>query len=98
MAVYVDRLAPCVPTKSWRWNRSSHLIADTLDELHAFAAKVGLRRAWFQPGKTIADTPHYDLNEKRHAAALELGAELLERKAFVAVIRRLRGERLAVSS
>jgi hypothetical protein len=89
MGVYVDRLAPCVPTKSWRWAKSAHLIADTLDELHEFAARVGLRRAWFQQGST----PHYDLTEARHAKALELGAILLDRASFVEVIRRLRAER-----
>lgn len=87
MPVYVDRLAPCVPSKKWRWDKSAHLIADTLEELHEFAARIGLRRAWFQ----ASSTPHYDLNETRHAKALELGAVFLDREKFVAVIRRLRG-------
>lgn len=29
-------------------NGSAHLTADTLDELHAFAARLGLKREWFQ--------------------------------------------------
>ena len=39
-----------------------------LDELHAFAARLGLRRAWFQGD-------HYDLPPHGRAAAVALGAE-----------------------
>lgn len=49
---------------------SSHLTADTLEELHAFAVKLGLRRTWFQP----LSSPHYDLSPPKRARALELGA------------------------
>lgn len=49
---------------------SAHLTADTLDELHAFAARLGLRREWFQP----RSHPHYDLTPGKHARALQLGA------------------------
>jgi len=34
-----------------------HLTADTLDELHAEAARIGLQRRWFQSGRH----PHYDV-------------------------------------
>jgi hypothetical protein len=36
----------------------SHMLADTLPELHAMADIVGLKRAWFQGN---ASTAHYDL-------------------------------------
>jgi hypothetical protein len=50
---------------------SCHLTTDgPLDELHAFAARLGLQRAWFQPGST----PHYDLTPNKRAQALQLGA------------------------
>lgn len=39
-----------------------HLVGDTLDELHAFARAMGLKRAWFQNHKRH---PHYDLTTKR---------------------------------
>ena len=41
-----------------------------LEELHAFADSIGLRRAWFQDGRI----PHYDLTESRREAAIALGA------------------------
>lgn len=49
---------------------SAHLTADTLEELHAFAARLGLKRSWFQD-KIV---PHYDLSPQKHALALRLGA------------------------
>ena len=49
---------------------SAHLTADTVEELHAFAERLGLRRAWFQP----RSSPHYDLSPAKRAKALVLGA------------------------
>jgi hypothetical protein len=71
MTVYVDDAA--IPAQvgkiAARW---SHLTADTKDELHEFAAKLGLRRAWFQ------DKPfglwHYDVTESKRQQAIRLGA------------------------
>jgi hypothetical protein len=50
-----------------------HMLSDTgnLDELHAFAARLGLRRSWFQ-NKRFA--PHYDLRPSKRALAVSLGA------------------------
>lgn len=46
-------------------------MADDLDELHAFAARIGMKRAWFQPHPRH---PHYDLTESRRKMAIEKGA------------------------
>ena len=51
---------------------SCHLTTDDdLDELHAFARRLGMRRTWFQ-NHPIA--PHYDLTPGRRSLALDLGA------------------------
>jgi len=51
---------------------SCHLTTTgTLAELHAFAARIGLRRAWFQDHPLA---PHYDLTPRRRVAALAAGA------------------------
>ncbi len=51
---------------------SCHLFTDgTLDELHAFAKRLGLKRGWFQDHR-IAH--HYDLTPARRAKAVLLGA------------------------
>lgn len=83
MSAYVD----CLVRYGWKLGPSCHLIADSLDELHAFASRVGMRRAWFQP----KSSPHYDLTESRRQRAVQLGAIELDRAEFVAKIRELRG-------
>ena len=84
MAVYVDRCR--YPYKGMVM---CHMLADTLDELHAMAGQVGMKPEWFQPGST----PHYDLNEEGRDRAIQLGAIPVDRKGLVAVIRRLRQKR-----
>lgn len=73
MTVYLDdwrqpaRLGPVDD----RW---SHLVADTDDELHAFAARMGMRREWFQHKEARPHQSHYDLPERARPEALALGA------------------------
>jgi Protein of unknown function (DUF4031) len=69
MAVYVDEAI-----WHWRGRRWCHLTADDSEELHRFAAGLGLRRHWFQskPGRPWHD--HYDLPEEVRALAVEHGA------------------------
>ncbi len=73
MTVYLDdwrqpaRLGPVDD----RW---SHLVADTDDELHAFAARMGMRREWFQHKEARPHQAHYDVPERARAEALALGA------------------------
>jgi hypothetical protein len=75
MTVMVDELRVW-PTKLRIFKGgSAHLTTDgTLDELHAFAVRLGLRREWFQEHRIA---PHYDLTPRRHALALALGAKLV---------------------
>jgi hypothetical protein len=52
-----------------RW---CHMVSDTSEaELHDFAERIGMKRAWFQDRKRF---PHYDLTAKRRAVAVFLGA------------------------
>lgn len=78
MSVYVDKLFVMASRDSQAYrvgqrhgHRWCHMWADSEEELHAMAAKIGMRRAWFQdkPG-----FPHYDLVPTRRAHALRLGA------------------------
>ncbi|CPW67278.1 Uncharacterised protein [Mycobacteroides abscessus subsp. bolletii] len=71
MSVYVDdmRMPARVGRLQARW---SHLMADTDEELHAFAARLGLKRSWHQkPGTAIS---HYDVTDSGRQEALRLGA------------------------
>jgi hypothetical protein len=70
--VYVDLF----PSSGWgRWNGGAHMLANDLDALHAMAARIGLRRSWFQGDKTFA---HYDLTASRRARAVAAGAIEIE--------------------
>jgi len=70
MAVYVDQF----PAGWGRWSGGGHMLASDLDELHALAQKIGLRRSWFQD-KTFA---HYDLTASKRRLALVEGAVAIE--------------------
>ena len=84
MAVYVDR-----PMWFWAGRKWCHLIADDVDELHRFAAKLGLTIHSYQgPPKTAA--PHYDITGLERSRALRLGAVSASRQEIVAVYRRVR--------
>jgi hypothetical protein len=80
--VYVDELVD----RGWSLGPSSHLLADTKAELHAFARRIGLRRSWFQ----LRSSPHYDLTAGKRALAVSLGCVQLDRRQLVAKIRELR--------
>ena len=84
MSVYVD-----VPR--WKLGRMvmCHMIADSLDELHEMATKLGLKRDWFQDR---ASTPHYDVCKRKRVQAVRLGAIACDRRAFVGHVRRIRAE------
>lgn len=65
---------------------SCHMFDDgaDLDALHAFAARIGLKRSWFQSGKTL---DHYDLVASKRMLAVRLGAREATRTELVAAIR-----------
>jgi glycine/D-amino acid oxidase-like deaminating enzyme len=67
------------------------MYADTLDELHDLARRVGLKRAWFQDGTL----QHYDLTPGRRAAAVAAGAVEHTRREAVEKWRELRKKRIA---
>ena len=68
-----------------------HMWADTEDELHAFAARLGLRRSWFQqPPK--ASWKHYDISLSVKREALRLGAVLTDKYGPSDFVARQRGD------
>jgi hypothetical protein len=63
------------------------MVADSVDELHSFADKLGLRRQWFQH-RTLY--PHYDLTEAVRRKAIALGAVESDKRGVVECAKRLR--------
>lgn len=86
MSVYVDasqygfgRMVMC------------HMIADSLEELHAMADRIGMARRWFQDPNTMnVSFPHYDIAKSKRALAVAAGAIECDRVTFVGHLRRLR--------
>ncbi|MBP3983575.1 DUF4031 domain-containing protein [Pseudoxanthomonas helianthi] len=71
MTVYVDDAVTL-----WRGQRWAHLMADTLEELHAFAQALGIPRRAFQDKLSGA---HYDLPAPLREEAVALGAVAISR-------------------
>jgi hypothetical protein len=85
MGVYVDE-----PIYEWRGFRWCHLTADSAEELHAFAARLGLKRYRFQtkPGRPWVD--HYDITEDKRRDAVALGAVEITMRELGAQLARKR--------
>lgn len=87
MAVYVDEAI-------WNWQgmRWAHLVADEENELHRFAAALGIPRLVYQgPPKTAH--PHYDITAFERRRAITRGAIACSREEIVIVLRRLKADR-----
>jgi hypothetical protein len=78
VTIFVDdmRMQARVGSINARW---SHLYTDQDDqtELHEFARKIGLRRAWFQKADCEERAPwlcHYDVTDSLRRKAIAAGA------------------------
>jgi hypothetical protein len=79
LTVYVDDAVTL-----WRGQRWAHLMADTLDELHAFATRLGIPRRAFQDKRSGA---HYDVHADLRSIALALGAMPISRHRDRALLK-----------
>lgn len=61
----------------------SHIFADDVKELHAFASKLGLRRAYFQANPH----PHYDVATNKRQPAIRAGAVEMTTKDILRHLR-----------
>jgi hypothetical protein len=88
MTVYVDDAV-----HPWRGQRWAHLMADTLEELHVMAARLGLPRRAFQNKTSGA---HYDVTTDLRARAIAYGATSIsrhvDRELVKAVIARAKAQ------
>lgn len=71
------------PLRCYRGRWWCHMVSDTSEaELHAFAGRLGLKRAWFQQ-RPPASAAHYDLVRNRRAEAVRLGAAEVTSRVLV---------------
>ena len=80
MTVYVDHMrAP--------YGRMimCHMVADTVEELHRMADRIGVKRRWFQDHN---GRPHYDICRSKRALAITLGAKEIDRRELAALMKK----------
>ena len=58
-----------------------HLVADSLDELHEFAIKIGLKRHYYHGVRK--GHPHYDLLGDMLGKAINAGAVIVDKKTIL---------------
>lgn len=84
MTVYVDNARH-------RYGRMlmCHMVADTDEELHQMADRIGVSRRWWQsPEKTSGS--HYDVCLEKRRAALQHGAQAITQRQMAAMNMRRR--------
>lgn len=85
MPVYVDNMkADYQPAhRPGRKYVMSHMIADTIVELHEMANKIGIARKWFQGD-------HYDICQSKRTLAVKHGAVEVSMRQIVEIRRKLK--------
>jgi hypothetical protein len=82
MPAYVDDAAIV-----WKGKARFHMSADSIVELHAFAASIGVRPCWFHRKSRY---PHYDITGEQRATAVAAGAFAVSQKEMVEIAKKLR--------
>lgn len=87
MTIYVDALADHGWLLRGKPARSCHLFSDgSVQELRAFGFGIGMHANWLQ----MRSVPHFDLTQKRRAAAIAAGAVEVDYRTAVEIWRALR--------
>jgi hypothetical protein len=81
VSVYVD-------SERWPFGRMlmCHMMADTPEELHGMADKIGLKRRWAQMSRT--GVLHYDICQQKRAEAVWHGVLEVDRRKVVELMRK----------
>ena len=61
-----------------------HLLADSVEELHAAAKKLGVEPQLFQKD----GMPHYDLSLKKRDLAIKAGAKVIDREELAGLMKK----------
>jgi len=80
MAVYVDNMK----AKFGRMTMC-HMVADTSEELHAMAQRIGVARRWCQHAGTYRE--HYDICLSKRTLAVAAGAKEITLRETGALVR-----------
>jgi allophanate hydrolase subunit 1 len=81
--VYVDNMKA-----AFRGMIMCHMLADSDEELHAMAARLGLKMEWHQKPGTVHS--HYDIALSKRRLAVHFGAIEITRSQLVAILKKKR--------
>jgi len=88
MTIYVDPLMGHGLKLHDHTVHNCHLFSDTdVDELHAFARRIGMKRVWFHDQRI----PHYDLTPSCRRLAVSCGAVEVDLRQAVHLWARIQG-------
>ena len=87
MTVYVDDMH-LYPIGNYRGMKMSHMIADSDEELHEMAQKIGIDKKWWQ--KPPKHQSHYDIAMAKREQAIALGGIPITMRQCSAMCRRRR--------
>ena len=83
MTVYVDDAVFMKPNGRKKY---AHMVATSYEELHEFAAKIGVKKHFFHRSSKY---PHYDITEQQRLTAVEAGAVATSSKTVLEVAKSL---------
>ena len=89
MSVYVDDAV-----HPYRGMIMCHMVADSIEELHEMADKIGVDRRHYQ-GPPVSSRPHYDICKSKRKLAIQYGAIKVDSKKIVSVIKNLMNKGIA---
>lgn len=73
-------------THNNKYKNWCHMVTDgNTEELHIFAEKIGLRRAYYQ--NKNKRNPHYDLSPTKQTMAISLGAIRVANEKLIEILR-----------
>ena len=72
--------------RKWKYRNMlmSHLIADTLEELHAMAKALGINTIHFQ---NKPNQPHYDICQAKKKIAISMGVQEISDKQIILILK-----------
>ena len=72
-------------------NGWSHLVADSIPNLHQFAKNMGVKKCWYE-NKRGKKQPHYDIKAKKVDIAIKNGAIQSTSKEILLFLKKHYGE------
>lgn len=81
MTIYLDKIK-----YKWRERYWTHMVADSIDELHIFANSIGVKYEFFDENPIH---PHYDVNMMQVQVALMNGAVFIDKRELIKIVKKL---------